>query len=396
MKLWIDNTGLQSAGQCLDGRASPHHDYDVRGLLQLATLIIYGNSINLNGFESDKIAERSKEIIEQLTSLGITPDILSISPVTETQYALACKTAADAVASDLHESFNPNEYQMLGGEPPDLPRGAYERQVAFITLAGEPDDSPRLQQAIETALMDKAVGAVEYMLACSPRLREAVAQMMYDHGHWTQSYSYQLNVFLRYHLNDALGEQSFSKYAPAVARGELIDRRHQYIIKALGKELDHIAAELRGEPLGIPSTISAILERSKGEPEAVLKVSRDFREHSGPLRNALGALADHHSADTPESRFDIHNQLRELGKQLRRNVGLANPAKLRDAVEIRLVLGIPFAFISGKELAKWVGERRQRKKTAVLTEILKASVYSDSSSYLIAKLQKLSTRKVTH
>ena len=49
---------------CLEGRARPTNDCDVRGLLQLATLIIYGNKVALNAFEDDVIAEQTRGIIE--------------------------------------------------------------------------------------------------------------------------------------------------------------------------------------------------------------------------------------------------------------------------------------------------------------------------------------------
>lgn len=61
MKIWIDNSGLHSAAQCLDGRASLSHDYHLRGLLQFATLIIFSDSLSLNGFEDSGIAARSAE-----------------------------------------------------------------------------------------------------------------------------------------------------------------------------------------------------------------------------------------------------------------------------------------------------------------------------------------------
>jgi hypothetical protein len=144
MQLWIDNTGLQSAGLCLDGRASLAHDYDVRGLLQLATLVIYGNKVSLNGFEDNIIAKRSHEIVEHLQTIGITEDILSINPVTEAEYALACKTAADSIAPELCDGFNHDEFKLIGGEPPDLPRGFQERQVKYVALASEQEGSIKL------------------------------------------------------------------------------------------------------------------------------------------------------------------------------------------------------------------------------------------------------------
>jgi hypothetical protein len=393
MKLWIDNTGLQSAGLCLDGRASSAHDYDVRGLLQLATLVIYGNNISLNGFEDTIIANRSHEIVQQLETVGITEDILTIRPLKEAEYALACKTAADSIAPNLCDGFNPHEFRVIGGEPPDLPRGLQERQVRYMALAREQEGSAKLQEVEENALTDKAVGAVEYMLVSSPALREAVARILDLYPNWDDRNSYHLNVFLRYHLNDALGDQSFSKYAPALARAELVSRRNQYVIDALGDTLDKAVADLRSEPLGVPSTLAALLQRAKGEPRAILKVARELRERSRPLRDVLDTLTVKYPEDTPESRFEIRKQVNELGRQLRRDVGLDPGTQLRDAVEFKFVIGIPVLSVSGKEIMKWVQEQMRSRRTAVLTELVKASAYSDLSTQLYEKLRDRSTRK---
>ena len=396
MQLWIDNTGLQSAGLCLDGRASLAHDYDIRGLLQLATLVIYGNKVSLNGFEDDIVANRSHEIVEQLRTFGITKDILSINPVTEAEYALACKTAADSIATDLCDGFNFDESKLLGVEPPDLPRGLQERQVkySYVALASEREGSAKLQEVEANALTDKAAGAVEYMLAASPALRAAVARLLAMYPNWGDRNSYALNVLLRYHLNDALGEQSFSNYAPAIARAELVSRRNQFVIEALGNTIDSAVFDLRGEPLGVPSTLAALLQRAKGEPRAILKVAMEFRERSKPLRDMLEALTLKYPGDTPESRFEIQKQINELGRQLRRDVGLEKATELRDAVEIQLILGIPVPSVSGKKIAKWVQEQVQSSRTAILTELVKASAYSDFSTHLYEKLRKRSTKRV--
>lgn len=389
MKIWIDNTGLESAGQCLDGQA--RQDCDVRGLLQLATLIIYGNKISVNGFEDIKVATRSEQIVNQLRTIGITDDILTISPVNEVEYALACKTAADLIAPELCDTFNPIEFDVIGGVLPDVLRGLRERQVAFVTLAKEKDGSEKLQEVEESALKDKAIGAAEYMLACSPALREAVARLFAMHMQWGDRYSYQLNVFLRYHLNHALAEQSFSIYAPAIARAELVTQRSQYVLEALENIVDKTVADLRGEPLGVPSTLAALLQRSKGEPRAVLSEARALREKSKPLRDMLDTLIATYHADTPASRFEIRKKINELGQQMRRDVELEKNAKIRDAVEVRFVIGVPVPCLSGKELLKWVQERALSRRTAILTELVMASAYSDFSSKLYEKLRKRSS-----
>src|SRR4051812_289260 len=137
MKTWIDNTGLHAAAQCLAGTASPSHDYHVRGLLQLATLVIFSDSISVNGFEDPLIARRSAEMLHRLESAGIGKGVISISPVNEAEYALACQTAAMSVTTDVSDSFSASERVLVGGGPPDLPRGLRERQVAAISLCRE-------------------------------------------------------------------------------------------------------------------------------------------------------------------------------------------------------------------------------------------------------------------
>src|SRR4051794_14426001 len=106
MQLWLDNTGLQSAGLCLAHEARPDHDYDVRGLLQFATLSIFANKITLNGFESDIVAEKTESFVHRLERIGLTKDILSVTDTRETEYGLACTTAADFVAPILRERYH--------------------------------------------------------------------------------------------------------------------------------------------------------------------------------------------------------------------------------------------------------------------------------------------------
>jgi hypothetical protein len=395
MQLWIDNTGLQSAGLCLEGRARPAHDYDVRGLLQLATLLVYGNKISLNGFEDKVVADRTEEMVDRLRGLGIAKNILSISPITEVEYALACRTAADSVGPDLASNYNPDDFRLVGGEPPDLPRGVAKRQVNYVALAHERKGSAKLHAVEKAALRDKAIGAIEYMMACSPPLRKAVTRILKTNPNFEDTRSYDLNVLLRYHLNDALAEQSFAKYAPAIGRAELVARRNQYILTSIGGLLDKTATELRSklssEPLGTPSMVVALLHRSKAEPQGVLTAALEFREHSKALRNTLEKLATKYLDDTPEARFEIQAEINELGAQLRRDVGLDKRATLRGAVDVKWALGtVPIPFISSKEIVKWVRELKKKKQTAVLTELIKASAYSDAPSDLYKKLRKQS------
>ena len=210
---------------------------------------------------------------------------------------------------------------------------------------------------------------------------------------WSDRHSYQLNIFLRYHLNDILGEQNFSKYAPAIRRAELVNRRNNYVLECIGDTIDDIVTQLRGENLGVPSTLAALLQKSKGEPKAVLEVARDFREHSKSLRDHLQLLYEKYPDDKSESRLEIKKHIMELGRQLKRDVGLKKSAKLVDAIQIQFVSGIPVLSVSVEKILKVLKEKNLRKRTAVLTELVNASAESNLSSDLFKKLHKLSTRK---
>ena len=90
---------------------------------------------------------------------------------------------------------------------------------------------PSWQEIEESALTLREPGAVEYMMSCSPALREAVARILVNYPNDAARNSYLLDAYLRYYLNDELAEQSLpkSKYAPAIARAKLVSDRNQYI-----------------------------------------------------------------------------------------------------------------------------------------------------------------------
>lgn len=189
MRIWIDNTGLQSAGVCLDGRGKSN--FDAKGLLQFATFLVYGNRTLINGFEADPISSKTKEFKEQFTDLGVPTDAIHIDDdISESTYASACEEAAKNAAECLYYEFNPREFEILAGEPPDLPRGAIGRQVDFVQLAGADSGSEALASKKQNALKDKAVGACEYMLASSEELRNEVLKYKDSLKQWDDSYSY--------------------------------------------------------------------------------------------------------------------------------------------------------------------------------------------------------------
>jgi hypothetical protein len=84
-------------------------------------------------------------------------------------------------------------------------------------------------------------------------------------------------------------------------------------------------------------------------------------------------------------------EIRELGRQLRRDLGIEKATTLFSAVDIKSLEDIPI--VSIKELLKWSKELWQGRKTAVLTELVKASAFSDSSEHLYERLRAVAAGK---
>ena len=115
MRLWIDNTGIQSAGICLDGHGRT--EFDAKGLLQFATFLVYGNRTLINGFEASPISSKTVEFKDYFTDLGVPEDAIHIdNEITKVIYAKACKTAAEDATENLEYEFNPREFEVLGAE----------------------------------------------------------------------------------------------------------------------------------------------------------------------------------------------------------------------------------------------------------------------------------------
>ena len=385
MRLWIDNTGIQSAGVCLDGHGKT--EFDVKGLLQFATFLVYGNRTLINGFEKNPISSKTLEFKEHFTHLGVPDDAIHIdNEITEKVYAKACIAAAEDAADNLEYEFNPREFEVLGGEPPDLPRGVLGRQVEFIDIANLNEGSEHLEEIKKSALTDKAVGACEYMLAANAHLRNQVVNYRRSFEQWNESCSYQLNIYLRYKLNSALARDHGTFYAPAVGRSQVMKDRSDFIVHTFNKALDDVLSDMREESLNIPSLYAYLLQKSKGEPRAVVKEALEVREKTAAIRAQLQNYAESFDKDDHKRRHEIELEIQALGEALREMVGLRDKATFRSALDFQLVWGVPAPTVSATKFLKWVDRRITYRNLAVFTEIATALKHYDYSDKHFNKL----------
>jgi|GEM_PF-6233475 len=386
MKLWIDNTGLQSAGCSLEERA--RGEVDIQGLLQLGTYLVFAENIKVNGFEAEEsIAARTREIRDILTSLEVPSEILEISLETEKTYAYACKNAAEDLAERLKYGFQPNEQEVLGLEPVDLPPRISKAQVAFLDLALKSPTEEEIAFAQKNALKKRASGAIEYMLAISSNLRREIQNKVGLFDQWSDQDNYRLNAFMRYYLNHSLAEQNDARYAPAIARAELVRRTNFSILSRLSAGIDEVVEQLRGVPLEAPSITSALVQRSKGDPLGFVKEAMIMREKASSLRKYLTKRLSRIDPDSSEGQFEIDKEIRDIANDLRAELSLSPSPEVGEAVEVSFVLGIPAPSLQGSKLKEWINARWGKRKMAVLSEISKLAAFPIREEEYFAKLE---------
>lgn len=392
MRIWIDNTGLQTAALCIQGRASTEHEYDYLGLLQLATLVAFGSEIWLNGFEDPTVRENTEYALSRLDQLDLG-ELVVLKEVNRSEYSDACRRAARAVSEELAEGMVPNEEAILGVEPPELPRGVFARQIRYMDLLNLSDDE--LEDIASTVLAEsKAIGAIDFMVSTNADLRKVLRKINGLRAHEGIRRAYSLNVAMRFSLNRCLAERNDCTYMASVARSELAARRSDLVLSKVLREVDEIVSALREGDLGIPSVAAYLLHQSKGDPEGVLMEARALRDKTSEFRKELETLDNAIRSGQPRIVNGARIAVKELGAQLRREVGLERRTKIVDAVSFKLALGvIPTFVLTGRDITQYWHERQLHRKLAAVSDIALSAAVISTARADFRRLKKAASRK---
>lgn len=380
MRLWIDNTGLHGAGRCLVGEAKTH--YDVKGLLQLATLLVFAERIELNSFEPSEITATSKRFRSLIVDAGVEKNDLIIRETPKESYERACRAAAEFASEELAYRFSPDERLILGVPQENIPRGAQFRAEYTEELARE-TNAATLESVRQSALESRAGGAIEFMLATSADLRTTVVELMNSYGEWSPGHTFQVESMLRAYLNENLAEQAGDTYAPAVHRADVIFHQNQWILDKLSEEIDPVVEELRGEPLGIPSVIAALIDQSKGDPRGLLSEALKLRRKTGQLRSALSQLQAAAARGDGAARHKVQKEVKDLARGVRMDLGLES---LWDAIKWEVTLGRPKLSGPLSALLDWTRLRYQKGKRVALTDAARNAAFSQVDEIMLRRL----------
>lgn len=370
MQVWIDNTGLHGAGRCLVGEART--DYDVKGLLQLATLLVFAERIELGSFEPSEVSWTSEHFRSLIVNAGADEKDIVIRETPKERYESASRAAARFASEELIYRFSPDEQLVYAVPQANIPRGAQFQAERTENLVRETDPAI-LERVRKTALQSSAGGAVDFMLAASADLRSAVAEIMDHYPDWSPGHTFQIESMLRAYLNENLAEQLGSSYAPAIHRANVIYRQNQWIISKLGEEIDSVVKGLRGEPLGIPSVIAALIDRSKGDPRGLLVEALELRRKSGQLRAALSKLQAATVRADGAAQHKVQKEVKDLARGVRIDLGLES---FWDAIKIEVSLGSAKMSSPLPALLDWTRLRYQKGKRVALTDAVRDAAFS--------------------
>jgi hypothetical protein len=366
MNVWIDNTGLQSAGAALLGPPTP--DLDQSALYQLATLVAFSDNLLLSNFEKTSVTSRSEEILHELANIGLAPEVIEIVTTNTETFAEACEKAADYCKDKLSEAFSPTSDSLTTEYPAALSKSDVERQIIVSFEVLFSDSRQQLDEIRQRSLDMHAAGAVAYMLSSNEDLRISTRNIVSDHdGSWLVFR--QIENFLRYHLNDFLAERAQARYAPSVGRAKLIRRKNLAVAARISELIDVLAIRLAGHPLKVPSVHSYLKEKSNKDPRSVICEAIRIRENTTELRDRLSKRLA--GIELSDYSICLDREIEELGKELEAQLGLREEPTFVNAIDIEAVIGLPplTLSVSGRKLLEWWQYRSACVRNALLTDI---------------------------
>jgi hypothetical protein len=385
IRVFLDHTGIHSGGLALDRRA--RGVADVAGLLQLGILLVFADEIHWTAVGSEPVIRTSANIAERLQNIGAHRDVFKISEDLNEYNSSAAETAA-AVADDLEFGFELVELEDRAIAPTKLDRNPSEENPRWLQAALAPEGSVDYGALELDFAQEIATSVTGLMVVQSAKLRDSIRRVHAEHNKWSGVHSSQLDAFLRYSRNDMHAHHRKATYVPAVNRAILVRDRNRFltenVVAQISKQVDEIVGQLRGTPIAMPALAAALVQRSFGEPEGVIKYALELREKAYPLRKLLRTDWSQIESTLSARRKRTH-QMIELRHQLATALGLQLPAKLSSAADWNMS---PIPTINAEKVSRFFTERWRSRKFSVLTEVSNTTIYDYQESNNYGKLLK--------
>jgi hypothetical protein len=397
MKLFLDNTGLHSIGRCLDGDAKD--ELDIAGLLQFATQLVFSDELFYATFCSTEVAARSQNVSKQVSKLGVSSDVLCLSPFDAVSYERAVLAAAERLAGDLKFAFarTTTESVLIATGLPDLNPLEDRHYDRLHRALKSGTDGSRSELSAEGADI-QLVGSGARLVAISDN-HWIEASRLAQNKSWKKADTAKLLVMMRCYLNQELAtllsqsERDDVDYSPSVARARIIQAQDAYVLGKLSEIIGLAAHKLDGIKLEAPPVALALALKAKGDPKGLIAEALIAREKAAELRRYLRkvvkAARKETSADSEALKRDatihrLRNAVKELATLLEQDLGITPRVGLRDALEANMVGPVPIP--PPRKMLEWVLHKWNRPRITILSEFAKTLANPTSDKFALQKL----------
>ena len=379
MRVWLDNTGFQAACSVL--ASSKVTAESAPGLFHFATILAFCDRLALTSFESNPVREGTERGIDMLESLGLSHRTLKILNTKVDDYFTICEKVAHTCIAELKERFVPLPGPYGRDYPRSLDSSHVERQLSLIRAVSSSEGDAYWNEVKEQAREMRAAGAVGFMIAHSPNLRESVREVLARYPE--SDVAPQVENFLRFHLNSQLATMIEATYAPSVGRGKLIEERNRTVAERIGMLSDKLALLLREEgarrEFAVPSLHRHFERVSKGHPERVIEEALRIRSGTRQLRSKLGRKVERLQTNSHLWDVALDAEIKDLGRELEVDLGLRpapRPPSLRISVAFPDFLPdtpVPTVEPDVSELGSWLRHKWASARNALLTDVIRGA-----------------------
>jgi len=326
-KSQIDNSGLHAIDKILKEKVLSKNKLnkytDIDSLLHICVLLIISDDIYLNHYETDRIIERSDNLLKILKSEGVN-NITFIYPDEKDFYTLLNENAKNAAIELQNKSFSTIDKEMILSLSPDITHQEMESRKNLYEHLSK--GTLELQDLKGKARKNKMEGAVDYMIASNGLLREQILKISRNHKLVTTEdqyiFSQQVNAYLRVILNNKFSKKNGNLYAPSIGRANLIHQSEKKIINLNGKPLEN------GNHVTIPyiPLERKLLKEAKGNPYKMLETALIIRDKAKKVRELYSSidLNNYNKKIIQKILPNLDQALQDLADSLDMNLKLTN------------------------------------------------------------------------
>ena len=376
MDLMIDNTSFHSFGRCLAGKAK-NPDSDLLGFLNFIVEFVFSSNLLISEFEHTEPMVTTEMFLDLLQTMGVGTLAVRVNELSDVAFEEAVCNTQRKLALNL-DGFLPSSDLSIAVGWSEIGKTNQEYMTEFDHFLRRVKEAQDPTEELERLEFRRSLDAVKYVLLKDTRLLEGIAARMESGSEWGVSWSGQLDMTVRYLLNESLAPFHKSLYAPAVERADLLRSRNSRIVDIVDKVLSGRINEdivpdtdsfretiLSG--VKFPSILIHLVDMSKGDLKTLLLGAMELKEEMTEVRSVLDRHIENMNSGKPGPRADSEAELQELSGIVFERVWRKRPCSVLESIDMALFPPLPSVNLGG--VASYFQDLWRARKISVLTDI---------------------------